>query len=491
MRVSNIFKKEGGSTSSALLWSTLAVYVLVISFLGSRHEHWHDEWHVWFMCRYDSLLALIKETAGDGHFIPWQLLNFPFVKLGCGFGCLEVMSCILCAIGAWILLFKAPFSYLCKVLLLISFPMLYSFPILARCYALIPPIIFAIGYLYPKLPRHRYLYCFCVGLLSLTHSYMEGMVGALLLLYCYEQLYMPYKERQPWKANVGPAILTSVMVVIAAMHVLLAAKIAQANDIHRIDSNMELVSRLFDTYAIQPFQALSLTGSMTLPNLDLTITAAVWITVLIALYKCLWRDATGKRLAIVGFASIAYMFIFGTSIYFMTLQRLLLPFFVIVSLLWCYYRPSLSKYISLAIIGLVVMTSFNHYKEVRDDISRSYCNAIDAAAFVRENITTDEVIAQGAHYSFIYELLYKDYASYELGTKEEVLTDDVLDAFVAEHSCQTFYPISMISHSYQGEKYDFKCLYDENAADAMYYGFYVYKVELKPDEQSTSERLVD
>lgn len=485
MKVNNIFKKEEPNISTPLLWVTFVVYILTIAFLGSRHEHWHDEWHVWFMCFNDSPKRLLIETAGDGHFIPWQLLNYPFVKLGCGFGCLELLSCSLCAIGGWILLFKAPFNYICKILILASFPMLYSFPVLARCYALIPPIIFAIGYLYQKLPNHKYLYCISVGLLSLTHSYMEGMVGALFLLYCYEYIYRPYKNGQQWKKNIGPALVTLLFIVIALLHIMVAAQIAQANNIHRIDSSTELLTRLFDTYAIQPALALSLSGSMAIPNFDLVITLSVWITVLVALYKIFWKDAQGKRLAIVGFASIAYMFVFGTSIYFMILQRLLLPFFVIITLLWCYYHVSRSKLVSFVIIWLVIMTSFNHYSEVKADVTRSFCNAVEASMFVRKNIPQEAILAGGNQYGFMWELLYKDYTCFELDSNEIELTDQIFDNFTEQHPCQKFYLISVDNHTFVGEKYDFCCLFDHNAHTAIQNGFYIYKAERKTDDNNT------
>lgn len=477
MKVNNIFQKEGTNTSTVLLWSTFVVYSLILAFLGSRHEHWHDEWHVWFMCFNDSPKRLLIETAGDGHFIPWQMLNYPFVKLGCGFGSLELLSCTLCAIGGWILLFKAPFNYLCKVLILVSFPMLYSFPVLARCYALIPPIIFAIGYLYQKLPNHKYLYCTCVGLLALTHSYMEGMVGALFLLYCYEHIYLPYKGKKEWKKNFGPAAVTGAFIICALLHMLVAVQIAKDNNIHRIDTSAELLNRLFDTYAIQPFYSFSLSGSMTLPNLDLAITLFAWTSVLVALYKIFWNDPKGKRLAIVGFVSIAYMLIFGTSIYFMVLQRLLLPFLVIIALIWGYYHVSRSKYISLAVIWLVVMTSFNHYSEIYADITRSYCNAVEASMYIRKNIPTDAILAGGNQYGFMWELLYKDYICYELESKENVLTDQIFDDYTEKHPCQVFYLISADRHSFVGEEYKFCCVFDENAQTAILHGFYIYKVE--------------
>jgi len=480
MKVSNIFRKEGCTTSNALLWGTFVVYVILISFFGSRHENWLDEWHVWFMSRDSSFFGLFQVAAHDGHFFPWFFLVYPFAKLGIGFASLEILSCFFCALGALFLLFKAPFSYLSKVLILFSFPMLYSFSVLARCYALIPPVIFVIGYLYQRLPNHKYLYCFFVGLLALTHSYMEGMVGALFILYCYDYLYLPHKQRQPWRQNLGPAILTFVMIIIALLHMLYASHIAVVNDINRVDTSAELVERLFDSYAIQPALLFGIKGTMTTPNIDLIITIVVWLILIVSLYKYFTQDAESKRLALVGFVSIAYMIVFGTSIYFMILQRLLLPVLVIISLMWCCQKPKVKKYITTVMLCFFAMTSFNHYGEIKEDVNKLYCNAEKVSDYIHATIPHDAIIAQGKRFGFIYELL-TDYSCYDSELKNPELTDQDLDAFAETYSCDTFYPVCMSSHTYVGDKYNFDCVYDGNQDEVIYYRFFVYKVSKKED----------
>lgn len=429
---------------------------------------------------------MFEVAAHDGHFFPWFLLVFPFAKLGIGFISLEILSCVLCALGALFLLFKAPFSYLSKVLILFSFPMLYSFSVLARCYALIPPIIFAIGFLYQRLPNHKYLYCFCVGILSLTHSYMEGMVGALFVLYCYDYLYLPYKRHQAWNPNLGPAILAGGIIIIALIHMVYASHIAIANEINRVDTSIELVGRLFDSYAIQPALLLGIDGTMTTPNIDLIITIVVWLVLIICLYKYFSRDAESKRLALVGFVSIAYMLVFGTSIYFMILQRLLLPVFVIISLLWCCHKPPLGKYVTTIMLCLFTMTSFNHYGEIKEDVNKLYCNAEKVSDFIHKTVPHDATIAQGHRFGFIYELLI-DYRCYDSEIKNPELSDADLDLFAETYTCDTFYPVCMSQHSYTGDKYNFECLYDGDKDEVIYYRFFVYKVSKKKErnEQTT------
>lgn len=478
MKVSNIFRKEGCTTSNVLLWGTFVVYVILISFFASKHENWLDEWHVWFMTRDSSLLGVFQVAAHDGHFFPWFFLVYPFAKMGIGFVSLEILSCFFCALGALFLLFKAPFSYMSKVFILFSFPMLYSFSVLARCYALIPLSIFAIGYLYQRLPNHKYLYCFSVGMLSLTHSYMEGMVGALFILYCYDYLYLPYKHRQPWKQNLGPAILTGIMIIIALIHMLYASHIAVVNDINRVDTSIELVDRLFDSYAIQPSLLLGIEGTMTTPNIDLIITLAFWLVSTITLYKYFAKDAESKRLALVGIVSISYMIVFGTSIYFMILQRLLLPVFVIICLLWCCHNDAVNKYVTTITLCFCVMTSFNHYKEIKDDVNKYYCNAEKVSDYIHETIPHDAIIALGDRFGFIYELL-EDYTSNVSEIRKPELTDQELDAFAEANNCSTFYPVSMSSHNYSGDKYNFECMYDGNKDDVIFYRFFVYKASKK------------
>lgn len=470
------------NNNKILLWLTLLLYTIIISYVSVHHELWSDEWHVWFMCHDLNIPRIIRSMPNEGHFCLWHLCIYPFVKMGFGFGCLKVVSCVLCIIGAWFLLFKAPFNYIIKVLVLYSFPMLYSFPVLPRCYALIPPIAFAMCFLYRKLPDHKYLYCFFVGLLAHTHVYMEGFVAALFLLYCYEHIYLPRKNGQTWTKNIYPALVTLFVVFCAFIQVFHSkTHVLYHSERHKQES-VDLLSSIFYYNSFQPTKRFIEDNNIEfpIPNFDLSLTALLWIIVIIALYKCFWTNKFSRKYAVTAFLGISWMFMFATTIYHMSVQRIYLPFFVIIILLWFSYSKQIKKYINYALVSLFILTTYPCYVLIPSDVVNLASNGEKVSEYIHENIELGSVLAMNHHEFYIYELLGKDYTWCDLEDPDGIYTDELLDPFIEEHPCDVFYAICKDrTLEYKGEKYQMKCIYDGFKEVVISKRFSVYKVEKK------------
>lgn len=467
-------------------WVIWGGYALALFYLGFHHEHWLDEWHVWFMCRDLSFSQLLDAMTGEGHFCFWHMLILPFARLNCGFWCLDLVSCSLGVVAAWLLLFKAPFSSISKILLLVSYPLLYSFPVSPRCYSLVPAIVFIIATFYRQLPNHKYIYCFTVGLLAHTHAYMEGFVGALFLLYCYEFIYLPQKNGNPWKQNIAPAFVTLFMVLLAFLQVAGSLNYKQQNLGDTTDSNVDAIQKLFLDYSILPNQVLNLKSFL---NLDLVITLLVWVILLGALFKCVGEIRTSRRFAIIGYLSISYILFFSTNIFYLLHQRLFLPFIIMVALLWMNENQKVRRYTSMAIACLVVLTSFNRYYIAFRDATGLYSNGEDVVQFIHENIPQGSIIAMNNRYKFISEPIGVNYQHYILGNGDIIITDDEIDSFFEEHEeCQIFYPMYLgyfePEHPiYEGKKYNLACLFDAEDSHGLFYHFSLYQIERRGEER--------
>ena len=153
-------------------WLLLAGYLVCVILLALIHEPWLDELHAWVMARDMSFSELWSAMKVEGHFCLWFWILMPFAKAGLGVYWLQIISIAFMLVAAWILVFKTDFSLIAKAAILLSFPMVYQFPVISRCYVLIPPILFGIALCYKNLGKNKWLFAVLVGMLAHTHVYM-------------------------------------------------------------------------------------------------------------------------------------------------------------------------------------------------------------------------------------------------------------------------------------------------------------------------------
>ena len=124
----------------------------------------------------------------EGHFLLWYLILFPFAKLGFPYITTNIISFIITGIAVWLILDKAPFKFYIRVLIIFTFPLLYLFPVISRCYCLIPLAIVLMCMFYKDRKEKPLRYLMSVLLLANTHVIMLGMVGIVILEYIIEYI---------------------------------------------------------------------------------------------------------------------------------------------------------------------------------------------------------------------------------------------------------------------------------------------------------------
>jgi len=366
--------KESKALWRWLLWG---VFTAITAFLASRHEPWYDEYHVWFMCRDMSLLELWRAMTEEGHFILWHLLVFPFAKLGASWWCLEVLSVAFVSCAAWLLVFCSPFEWPALCLILFSFPMVYDYPVVSRCYALIPPILFGLGALYHDQDKHRWLYCFLIGLLAHTHVFVEGLVAALFLLYLYEQVYLLHKAGKPVQDSILPAVLIIVMVLLAFIQVTGSLSYGQSTfdaDKRGLAITLHHLGGAYGMFFTFGMRTRILHGDW-LPLLPILIASVLLLAVvLVLLYRIFWKRRENRRFALVLLAAIGWQVLFSLFIYCFAYQRVYLPMLMVCFALWCVYEKDMRKETMVLLLILFLLTArdipFN-------DINHSYCHDME------------------------------------------------------------------------------------------------------------------
>jgi len=169
-----------------LRWALFLAYAAVTLVLTLRHEPWADELQAWLIARDCTVPEIFKMMRWEGHFVPWYLMLHVFAAHGGPVLCMSILSWAFMAAAGAFFVFRAPFSLPMKAFVLSSAGMLFWYPVVARCYAPIPLLVFALAACYPARLKHPLLYGFLIACLTNTHAYFEGFCGIVFVLWAFD-----------------------------------------------------------------------------------------------------------------------------------------------------------------------------------------------------------------------------------------------------------------------------------------------------------------
>ena len=196
----------------------LGVYICIVFVLIAFHENWRDEAQSWLIAKNCNFFELLNQMKYEGHFLIWYLIIIPFAKLGFPYVTGNIISAIITIISAWLILRYAPFKKYKKYLFIFSFPMIYLFPVIARCYCLMPLAIALIAIFYKNRKEKPIRYIVSIALLANTHVIMLGMVGILLLdFYITEFIHRKENTKEQNKRILISLALIIVLLILSAI----------------------------------------------------------------------------------------------------------------------------------------------------------------------------------------------------------------------------------------------------------------------------------
>ena len=169
-----------------LRWLLLAAYAAATLALTLCHEPKADELQAWLIARDCTVPEIFAAMKWEGHFVPWYLMLHVFAANGAPVLCMNLLSwAFLTAAGAFFL-FRAPFTLPMKALALCSSGMLFWYPVVARCYAPIPILLFLLASLWSRRLARPLLFGLLIALLTNTHAFFEGFCGIVFVLCAYD-----------------------------------------------------------------------------------------------------------------------------------------------------------------------------------------------------------------------------------------------------------------------------------------------------------------
>ena len=370
-------------------WLLLTGYLVCVILLALIHEPWLDELHAWVMARDMSLTELWSAMKVEGHFCLWFWILMPFAKAGLGVYWLQIISIAFMVVAAWLLVFKTDFSIIAKVAILLSFPMVYHFSVISRCYALIPPIIFGIALCYKNLDKNKWLFAVLVGLLAHTHVYMEGMVLAMFLVYIYEMILPKYKEKRMMPVDFGPLVVIFFFVLLAF------AQVAR-DPFSPVYYNLGVSQVVWDTKGLSPTISYLFKGYSILPYdmfegglKEIVAYSFAFIPMLILTWMMIKSFTRTGRFVII--LSIGWQILISILIFTFGHQRIYLPFFIFLTVFIMIGKEN--KKINTMIICLCVLASISGYSRyIRNDVQMNYSSFKPLAKAIEESIPIGETV---------------------------------------------------------------------------------------------------
>ena len=204
-------------------WFNILIFVIyaIITFIVAIffHEKWRDEAQAWLIARDLNFLDILKQMSYEGHPPLWHLLLMPFAKLGFPYITESVLCWAITCLSAWLILTKSPFKKGTQILILLTAPMLFLCPVVARSYCLIPLALTLIAIFYPRRKQKPVRYTLSILLLAYTHILMLGMVGILYLFFFLEEIFYTKKEKKDIK-NLILCIIIAVVGLLALAFML-------------------------------------------------------------------------------------------------------------------------------------------------------------------------------------------------------------------------------------------------------------------------------
>ena len=386
----NIKEKIKQNKWNIIITLIYAIVTFIITFFF--HEKWRDEAQAWLIARDLDIIGIIKQMSFEGHPPLWHLILMPFAKLGFPYITESIISWGVMVIAVWIFLNKSPLKKETKILILLTAPIIYLYPSIARNYCLIPLALALIAMYYPNRKEKKIEYCLSILLLAYTHVLMLSMVGILYLFYFIDEIFYTKKTKAD-KKRLTIAIAISAIGLICLFFILMGSTTKNTeiplnndNTVFSINKVKLLTNSIFG----QLFGVVS-------NSKGFEIYFYIWLILLV-----LFQARKNLENLVIAFVTISwqifiYLFIYGASY-----QKTSILLLIAVFIAWInsYNEKSIeenrffvniNKIVKLGCLVALVLNAMLGVTEINYDIKDNYSNAKDIAQYINKNIEKDSI----------------------------------------------------------------------------------------------------
>lgn len=377
-----------------------SVYVLFNGILLLFHAPWRDEANVWLMARDLSPLQLLREIKYQGHPCLWYFLVMPFAKLGLPFRTIGMTSTIVMTVAAGIYLWKGPQWIGIKALVVFSPIFTYFYPTIARNYCLIALILILLAWNYSERNEHPVRYGILLGLLVQADTIAIAPAGMIAFVWLVENVYN--------RVHTGSMErLANCLKGIWIPFVSLLFWMVQFYQVS--DSPMFEFQSLGGRELLREIRNYAYIILIRVTGFSQTMCTIFFVAVILA------AAVVSYRLRNIGTAMVmllSYLFqcVFSVMVYQLHIWHYLSLVFTFLWMMWAMQKTAEEKkrekdriyrgaagtlQVLLGILAVVMLLHWNSDAEpsnLQQALHGSYSDGQNAAEFIREEISPDEII---------------------------------------------------------------------------------------------------
>jgi len=369
----------------------IVTFIITVVF----HEKWRDEAQAWLIARDIDIIGIIKQMAYEGHPPLWHFILMPFAKMGFPYMTISIISWGIMCLSGWLLLSKSPFKKVTQVLILLSYPFLYLYPVIARSYCLIPLAVELIAIYYPQRREKKIKYALSILLLAYTHVLMLGLVGILYLIFFLEQIFYTKKTKEEKKKLIISIIIT--FIGIGCLFLMLVSSITTNTELQEqvgisniikykikilfTQINIELFGNIAYSFGFKVFYITAIIGLIIIEgrkNIQNVIIGLVSIVWQIFIYLFIYATSTQKANLIL---------LIGIFIAWITLQERKEKEDIIQKPI----MQSLQNAIVTVSLMILILNCMNSISKIKEEIQKDYSGSKSIAKYIEENIEDNSI----------------------------------------------------------------------------------------------------
>lgn len=365
----------------------LGVYLLLLLIGLFNHEFWRDEFQAWTIARDLSFVDIFNQMKYEGHPCLWHLILAIPAKLGLSPIAMGVVSILFMFVSAILIMYKSPFHFGVKILLLVSSPFLYFYSIHSRVYSIIPFFVCLLAIAYPKRMEKPLLFALILAFLTNTHIMMSCFVGILSLFFFKDIIVnKQYKNKKYWCA----------LGIILAGIIILCFQIYESLSLNSIVENITTTEVLYSTNPVLNNLNKILYGLIEEVNSFIGIRIYdfnyIYVVAIVLILVMVVMLIISFKSAIIGFISFLFIFLLHVFIWFSLPQRAVMLIILLMFAAWINYYDNPSNKKWRFIIWEIVLSIFciisipYGMKSYVYDVEKPVSGAFATAEYIENNL---------------------------------------------------------------------------------------------------------
>ncbi|HVR38148.1 MAG TPA: hypothetical protein VMU84_03575 [Thermoanaerobaculia bacterium] len=163
----------------------LAIHIAITLTVALYHEPWRDEADPWLIMRDGGVKVMLERTGYMGTPSLWYLIIAPLPKLGLPYFSMTLVHLVIGWAGVFVFLRYAPFPRWLRFLFAFTYYAAYEYSIVARPYALLMLLLFAVMHSWPRRHENPIVTAIFVALLAnvTTHGLFMALLFGVIFLY--------------------------------------------------------------------------------------------------------------------------------------------------------------------------------------------------------------------------------------------------------------------------------------------------------------------